>query len=86
MLGLGETTSEVLNLLNDLRSAECHVVTIGQYLQPSVDHYPVKEYVPPHIFAQYQKRAEELGFLAVASGPFVRSSYRARELYSKAWT
>ena len=83
MVGLGETISEVLDLLNDLRSAGCQVVTIGQYLQPSADHYPVKEYVPPHIFEQYQVLAEDLGFLAVAAGPFVRSSYRARELYSK---
>ena len=84
MVGLGETISEVLDLLNDLRSAGCQVVTIGQYLQPSAGHYPVKEYVSPQIFEQYRVLAEDLGFLAVASGPFVRSSYRARELYSKA--
>lgn len=85
MVGLGETMDEVFGLLEDLRGVGCQVVTIGQYLQPSGDHYPVQEYVPPSTFEKYQERAEELGFLAVASGPLVRSSYRARELYSKAW-
>ena len=77
MVGLGETEKEVLAVLSDLRRADCDVVTIGQYLRPSMNHLPVREYIPPSKFAFYEEKAYELGFRGVASGPFVRSSYRA---------
>ena len=79
MLGLGETRSEVLDLLASLREASVDVVTIGQYLAPSRDHLPVEEYVPPAVFEEYREAGEALGFRHVFSGPFVRSSYRAEE-------
>lgn len=77
MVGLGETTEEVLGVLSDLRHAGCDIVTIGQYLRPSMKHLPVREYVPPSWFSFYEEKACELGFRGVASGPFVRSSYLA---------
>ncbi len=79
MLGLGETEEELLVALRDLRAAGCDILTIGQYLQPTLKHLPVIEYVTPGKFAQYKIRAEELGFIHVASGPMVRSSYHADE-------
>jgi lipoic acid synthetase len=84
MVGLGERPQEVSELLEDLRQVECDLVTIGQYLRPSKDHHPVVEYIHPEIFQAYQQEAETLGFLGVASGPYVRSSYRAERLYRKA--
>lgn len=81
MLGLGETTGEVLSALKDLRAVGCDVVTFGQYLRPSRRHLPVKEYVEPKQFQQWKQRALDLGFLYAASGPLVRSSYRAGELF-----
>jgi lipoic acid synthetase len=83
MLGLGETDAEIEQTLQDLRAIDCDVVTFGQYLQPSERHLPVQEYVTPERFAAWQKRAENLGFLYVASGPLVRSSYRAGEFFMK---
>jgi lipoic acid synthetase len=77
MVGLGETPDEVLAVLANLREAGCEMVTIGQYLRPSPRHLPVREFVTPEQFAVYQSHARAMGFAAVASGPFVRSSYRA---------
>lgn len=79
MVGLGETREEVEGVLRDLRGVQCDIVTIGQYLRPSVRHLPVAAYIPPEEFAYYREYALRLGFLGVASGPFVRSSYRAEE-------
>ena len=83
MLGLGETDIEVLQTLKDLRSVGCDVVTFGQYLQPTPKHLKVIEYITPEKFNEWQKIAEDLGFLYVASGPLVRSSYRAGEFFMK---
>jgi lipoic acid synthetase len=79
MLGLGETSDEVLDLLEGLRAALVDIVTIGQYLRPSRENLPVEEYVSPEIFDRYREAGEEMGFRHVFSGPFVRSSYRAEE-------
>jgi len=76
MLGLGEKKDEVIGLMKDLRSVDCDILTIGQYLQPSKDQVEVSEYIHPDIFAEYKSIAEELGFKKVVAGPFVRSSYR----------
>jgi len=77
MLGLGETENEVFELLDDVLSAGCYFLSIGQYLQPSRKHLPVKEYVHPEVFQKYKERASSLGFRHVESGPLVRSSYRS---------
>src|SRR4051794_9934569 len=77
MLGLGETTGEVLETLADLRSVGCDFLTLGQYLQPSGRHLPVARYLPPDEFDELGRMARSLGFLEVASAPFVRSSYHA---------
>ncbi|WP_227765738.1 lipoyl synthase [Zhaonella formicivorans] len=79
MVGLGESNEEVLQTLQDLRSVGCDIVTIGQYLQPSRRHLEVHEYVSPETFAEYKAIGESLGFKYVASAPFVRSSFNARE-------
>jgi len=79
MLGLGETEDELLTAMRDLRAAGCDILTLGQYLQPTLKHLPVVEFVTPEKFAEYKIRAEELGFVHVASGPMVRSSYHADE-------
>lgn len=83
MLGLGETDEEILQTLQDLREIQCDVVTFGQYLQPTPRHLKVEEYITPEKFEHWQKTAEEMGFLYVASGPLVRSSYRAGEFFMK---
>ena len=80
MLGLGETTDEILETLADLRSVGCDLLTLGQYLQPSPRHLPVERYLPPAEFDELGRMAKLLGFLEVASGPFVRSSYHADEM------
>lgn len=80
MLGLGETVDELLDVLCDLRGAGVELLTLGQYLQPSFDHLPVVRYVPPEEFERIGALARGLGFRQVASGPFVRSSYHAREM------
>lgn len=80
MLGLGETTEEVIETLADLRSVGCDLITLGQYLQPSPRHLPVERYLPPAEFDELGRIARALGFLDVASGPFVRSSYHADEM------
>ncbi|HEX4341944.1 MAG TPA: lipoyl synthase [Verrucomicrobiae bacterium] len=79
MLGLGETEPEVVTAMQDLRSANCDILTLGQYLQPSLKHLPVVEFVSPARFAAYKTSAEAMGFVHVASGPMVRSSYHADE-------
>jgi len=81
MVGCGETREELSSVLADLRAAGCDILTIGQYLAPSGGHYPVNRFVPPEEFAAYEEEARRLGFLAVASGPFVRSSYNAQALF-----
>lgn len=83
MLGLGEKDEEVEQTLKDLRAVGCDVVTFGQYLQPTEKHLKVIEYVTPEKFAYWQTLAESMGFLYVASGPLVRSSYRAGEFFMK---
>lgn len=83
MLGLGETEQEVIKVLADLRSIDCDIVTIGQYLAPSSKHHPVIEYIHPDKFEAYKKIGEELGFRNVVSGPLVRSSYHAEEALIK---
>ncbi|MCC6509119.1 MAG: lipoyl synthase [Pirellulaceae bacterium] len=80
MLGLGESHDEVLECLADLRSVDCDFLTLGQYLQPGPRYLPVVRYVPPAEFDQWALVAKQLGFSKVASGPFVRSSYHAREM------
>ncbi len=77
MLGLGEKVEEVLTSLADLRAVGCDIVTLGQYLQPSLKHLNVVEYIHPDQFAFYGQRAREMGFVHVASAPMVRSSYHA---------
>ena len=77
MLGLGETESEILQTMDDLLKVGCKVFTIGQYLQPTRNHYPVKEYITPEKFEEYKKVGLEKGFMFVESGPLVRSSYHA---------
>lgn len=79
MLGLGESEEELFEAMRDLRSANCDILTLGQYLQPTLKHLPVAEFVPPERFKSYGEAARELGFLHVASGPMVRSSYHADE-------
>jgi lipoic acid synthetase len=80
MLGLGETLEEVLDLFADLRAVGCDLLTVGQYLQPSLNHLPVQRYVPPEEFEEIGRLARRLGFSRVASGPFVRSSYHAEAM------
>jgi lipoyl synthase len=83
MLGLGEQDEEILQTLKDLREIDCDVVTFGQYLQPTQKHLKVIEYITPEKFKYWQEIAEGMGFLYVASGPLVRSSYRAGEFFMK---
>jgi lipoic acid synthetase len=80
MLGLGETTDELLEVLADLRSVRCDMLTLGQYLAPSLKHIPVVRYLPPEEFDWLAELAKSLGFGHIASGPFVRSSYHADEM------
>ncbi|MCS7239186.1 MAG: lipoyl synthase [Thermoguttaceae bacterium] len=84
MLGLGETVEEVLESLAELADAGCQMVTIGQYLRPSPAQMPVARYVPPEEFEWLGELARRLGFREVASGPFVRSSYHAAEMFQHA--
>lgn len=81
MLGLGEQDDEIRQALRDLRNVGCDVVTFGQYLQPTTRHLKVQEFVTPESFKAWQQEAEDMGFLYVASGPLVRSSYRAGEFF-----
>jgi lipoic acid synthetase len=79
MLGLGEGMNEIISVMEDLRRADCDMLTLGQYLQPSHEHLPVQRYYPPVEFDLLRERALSLGFDAVASGPLVRSSYHAEQ-------
>ena len=79
MVGLGETEAEVLEAMQDLRGVGCELLTVGQYLQPTRENLPVAEFVAPEQFARYAQVARELGFVQVASGPRVRSSYHAAD-------
>ena len=83
MVGLGETPSEVEELMDDLLATGCSILTIGQYLQPTRRHYPVEEYVTPEQFAQYKQTGLEKGFEQVESSPLVRSSYHAEKHIKK---
>nr|WP_223244762.1 lipoyl synthase [Streptomyces sp. CBMA156] len=84
ILGMGETREEVSQALADLVGAGCELITITQYLRPSLRHHPVERWVKPQEFVELQQEAEELGFAGVMSGPLVRSSYRAGRLYRQA--
>jgi len=84
MLGLGESDAEVETALADLRAADVDLVTFGQYLSPGPGHWPVARYLPPPEFDTWKQRAFDRGFLAVESGPLVRSSYHAEELFDRA--
>ncbi|MBV6728143.1 lipoyl synthase, partial [Nocardioides daeguensis] len=84
ILGMGETRDEVSQALRDLHQAGCELVTITQYLRPSVRHHPVERWVKPEEFVDLATEAEEIGFAGVLSGPLVRSSYRAGRLYRQA--
>ena len=79
MLGLGEQKEEIIESLEDLREVGVDVLTIGQYLQPSKKHLPVKSFIEPRVFDDYKKIGEALGFRHVESGPLVRSSYKAQK-------
>lgn len=84
MVGLGETQAQISQLLCDLRNAGVDLLTIGQYLAPSVKHYPVARYPEPQEYQQWEKQALSLGFKGVSAGPLVRSSYRAGALFRAA--
>jgi len=84
ILGMGEDRSEITQALKDLRSVNCDLITITQYLRPSVKHHPVSRWVKPQEFVELKSEAEDLGFAGVMSGPLVRSSYRAGRLYKAA--
>jgi lipoic acid synthetase len=84
ILGLGEDTSEIIQALEDLHNAGCDLITITQYLRPTNKHHPVERWVKPDEFVELAKRAEDIGFSGVMSGPLVRSSYRAGRLYKQA--
>ncbi len=83
MLGLGEREEELFGAMEDLRRAQCDILTLGQYLQPTLRHLPVVEFIPPAKFDEYGERAREMGFAHVASGPMVRSSYHADDFSAK---
>lgn len=83
ILGLGESEEEILACMDDLRAAKVDILTCGQYLQPTVNHFPIARYVTPEEFEQYRQWGLEKGFLEVVSGVFVRSSYRAEQVLAK---
>jgi lipoic acid synthetase len=83
MLGLGETDQEIFACMDDLRAAGVDILTFGQYLQPTVNHYPIARYVAPEDFERYRQEGLRRGFLEVVSGVFVRSSYRAEQVLAK---
>ncbi len=82
MLGVGEKQGEVLSVMRDLRSVKCDFLSIGQYLAPSKEHHPVKDYIHPEKFDYYQEEGRKMGFLHIKSGPYVRSSYMAGDYLS----
>ena len=81
MLGLGESSEEINTTLEDMLQAGCRILTLGQYLQPSKNHLAVERFIPPEEFETWRKKALKMGLAEVASGPFVRSSYHAQELF-----
>lgn len=83
MLGLGERDEQIIKTMDDLRAINCDILTIGQYLRPSKKHIAIQNYVTPEKYAEFGKIGKEKGFLYVASGPFVRSSYKAGEFFLK---
>ncbi len=83
MLGLGEEKEEVLRCMQDLKNAKVDVLTFGQYMRPTLNHLPVIRYVTPEEFKEYRDIGLQMGFLEVASGPMVRSSYRADRIFKK---
>ena len=78
-MGLGETDDEVVEVMKEWRKVNCDLITLGQYMQPTLDHLPVDRWVEPAIFADMAKRGHAMGFKNVFSGPLVRSSYHAEE-------
>ena len=80
MAGLGETSEEVLEVMRDLRSVGCDILTIGQYLQPTAKHLGVAEFVTPETFAAWREAGEAMGFLQVVASPLTRSSYHAEQV------
>ncbi len=83
MVGLGETEEEIIKTMKDLRDAFCDILTIGQYLRPTIENHPVAGFITPEKFAEYKEIAEDMGFRHISSGPFVRSSYLAEEEFKK---
>jgi lipoic acid synthetase len=83
MAGVGELKEEVIEAMYDLRSVGVDFLTIGQYLRPSEKHLEIHEYITPEQFEDYKKLGDEMGFASIASGPLVRSSYKAGELFIK---
>ena len=83
MLGLGETEAEIMACMDDLRAARVDILTLGQYLQPTINHYPIARYVTPQEFEQYRQWGLQKGFLEVVSGVLVRSSYRAEQVLAR---
>ncbi|MDJ0976859.1 MAG: lipoyl synthase [Planctomycetota bacterium] len=81
MLGLGETPEQLLETMRDLRAVGVDILTLGQYLRPTLTQLPVERFIPPEEFQSYEAAGTEMGFLAVAAGPFVRSSYNAESVY-----
>jgi len=84
ILGMGETREEISQALRDLHDAGCELITITQYLRPTLRHHPVERWVKPEEFVELREEADEIGFAGVMSGPLVRSSYRAGRLYQQA--
>ncbi len=84
MVGLGETKQGVISLMDDLRNINCDILTIGQYLRPSVNHLEVAEFIKPEVFSEYKRIGENKGFKYVASAPLVRSSYNAGDFFRRA--
>jgi lipoic acid synthetase len=85
MVGVGEEPSEVVQAMRDLRSVDCDILTVGQYLRPSEKHLAVEQFVKPEQFAEYEREGLSLGFKFVAAGPLVRSSYKAGEFFIQRW-
>jgi lipoic acid synthetase len=86
LLGLGETEAEVLQAMSDLRKYSCDILCLGQYLAPSIEHYPVKDFIRPEQFSAYKDFALAMGFKAVLAAPLARSSYKAEEVYKQCLT
>jgi len=86
VLGLGETKSEVISAMQDLKNARCDILVLGQYLAPTLGHYPVRDFISLDTFRKYRDIGVRLGFKAVSSGPLVRSSYKANKIYKEAYS